>query len=81
MRRGSGISLLLGVAAFVVVGLFTKDWGTAAAIGLGLAGFGGLGLAGLGKMGKGGTMPGQGPSQGPSQQPTQPKSPGRSNEI
>ena len=78
MRRGSGISLLLGVAAFVVVGLFTKDWGTAAAIGLGLAGFGGLGMAGLNRRG---TTPGQGPSQGPSQQPTQPKSPGRSNEI
>ena len=73
MRTGSGISLLLGVGAFIVVGLFTKDWTNALIIGLGLAGFGGLGTA-LSRGRRGGTLPG-------SRQPQQPKNPGRSNEL
>jgi hypothetical protein len=80
MRRISGVSLLLGVAAFVLYGLFTKDWTTAIAIGLALAGFGGAGLAGLGRIGggRGGTTIPGGGDRTPSQQP---KPPGRSNEL
>lgn len=57
LGRVSGITVVLGLAAFVLYGLFTQDWQTAIVIGLGLAGFGGLGMAGLGRAraGRGGT--------------------------
>ena len=57
LGRVSRISIFLGVAGFILYGLFTRDWQTAMVIGLGLAGFGGAGLAGLGKAraGRGGT--------------------------
>jgi hypothetical protein len=80
LGRVSGVSLGLGLAAFVLYGLFTQDWQIAMVIGLGLAGFGGAGLAGLGRAraGRGGaTLPG-GSEQKPSQQPN---SPGRRNEL
>ena len=78
--RGSRISLGLGLAAFVLYGLFTKDWQTAIVIGLGLAGFGGVGLAGLGRARarRGGTTIPGGIKQTPGQQPN---SPDRRNEI
>ena len=78
--RVSGISVVLGLAAFVLYGLFTQDWQIAMVIGLGLAGFGGAGLAGLGRAraGRGGaTIPG-GTNGTPSQQP---KGSGRRNEL
>ena len=58
MGRISGISIVLGLGAFVLYGLFTSDWQTAILIGLGLAGFGSLGMAGIGRArgGQGGTM-------------------------
>src|SRR5687767_3038772 len=71
MKRGSTISLVLGAAAFLLYGLFTKDWQTAILIGMGLAGFGGAGLAGLGKArsGRGGTTIPGGTEQAPTQRP------------
>jgi hypothetical protein len=74
LGRVSKISIALGLGAFVLYGLFTKDWQTAIVIGLGLAGFGGAGLAGLGRArgGRGGTTIPGGIQQKPGQQPDSP---------
>ncbi len=78
LGRVSGITIVLGLAAFVLYGLFTQDWQTAIVIGLALAGFGGVGMAGLGRAraGRGGTtIPG-----GSGQTPQAPSS-DRRNEL